>query len=116
MNFGAKPIDQIQNIQELWERYNFGEQPLTNAMLGVVEEVGELSHLLLKRDQKIREGSHESEELFKAKITDAVGDITIYLMSLCTKFGINFCGAVEKTSFEVFKRDWKKFPKDGVSE
>lgn len=89
-----------------WSRNNFGDQPSTNPLLGIVEEVGELSHAHLKGIQSIR---HTAEEIQVMKV-DAVGDILIYLADYCSRDGIHMQKAVEATWKKVSKRDWVEQP------
>lgn len=105
-------VRQIQKEQEAWSRYNFGSSDPTHALLGVSEEVGELSHAHLKKLQGIR----ITPEQFQAKAKDAVGDIVIYLMDYCTSNGWDFMQVVQDTWANVKTRDWKKFPKNGRTE
>jgi NTP pyrophosphatase (non-canonical NTP hydrolase) len=141
--------------------------------LGVAEEIGELTHAILKREQKIR---GEAKRRTNAEIKDALGDAAIYMLHLAYKQHItpNFAnelvpidkefpllGAMHRSagvlilklhhfngSFplivewaiiftnlwnfaalhklnlltltkdvwtEVFKRDWRKYPKNGLT-
>lgn len=86
-----------------WSYKNFGDQEATNPLLGVVEEVGELCHAVLKSRQKIRKG-----EDHVAGAQDAVGDIVIYLADFCTRYNIDFDKAVTTAWDEVKVRDWTK--------
>jgi NTP pyrophosphatase (non-canonical NTP hydrolase) len=61
-----------------WADYNFGEIPSEQPVLGIIEELGELSHAHLKSLQNLR----RHEDHFAAK-KDAVGDIVIYLADYC---------------------------------
>ena len=61
-----------------WADRNFDHH---DPALGVIEEIGELAHAVLKRNQKIRQ-SKPAEEM-QTDIIDAVGDITIYLLHWC---------------------------------
>jgi NTP pyrophosphatase (non-canonical NTP hydrolase) len=103
---------QLQIEQQEWEKKNFPDNQKHFAMLGLLEEVGELAHALLKMEQGIR----GTKEEHMAAAEDAVGDITVYLSSVCSHYGIDFQGAVDKTWPEVQKRDWIKYPKDGLTE
>lgn len=76
------------------------------------EELGELSHAYLKSFQNIRGTKAEHE----AEIQDAVGDIIIYLLDFCNKAEIDLEGAINETWKLVKKRDWQRYPKNGVSE
>lgn len=102
-------LHQLQREVGEWAEKNFGKQIPTRPFLGVVEEVGELSHALLKKDQGIRGTAEEHD----AGICDAVGDIMIYLADFCYRSGISLAGSVNKAWLEVRDRDWKKFPKNG---
>jgi len=53
---------------------------------GIVEEIGETVHCILKRAQKIRK--MDKEEIFKPAITDAFADTMIYLLHLCYLFNV----------------------------
>jgi NTP pyrophosphatase (non-canonical NTP hydrolase) len=67
----------VKEVRE-WADYNFGDIPSEQPVLGVIEELGELSHAHLKTLQGIR----NNEDHFAAK-KDAVGDILIYLADYC---------------------------------
>ena len=99
-------IREIQNELIIWLNNNFPSSDWQKQFMGIVEEVGELSHSLLKQSQGIRGNSEEHE--LKAK--DAVGDITIYLMALCIRRGWDFQEIVEETWNLVSKRNWKENP------
>jgi NTP pyrophosphatase (non-canonical NTP hydrolase) len=96
----------LQDGVALWGRQNFGdeeERPSYHPLLGVQEEVGELSHAHLKQEQGIRGTPEELE----AKAKDAVGDIVIFLADYCTLRGFDMQEIVEETWQHVSKRNWK---------
>jgi len=97
-------LDQLQSEVEEWTAKNFPNTKPYQPLLGVQEEVGELSHAHLKMEQSIR-GTTEQHENAKR---DAIGDIVIYLADYCNKNRINFQQAVALTWHEVKKRDWTK--------
>lgn len=101
----------IQGEVRDWSNYNFGDQGPFRPFLGVVEEVGELSHVLLKEGQGIREGTDRLAS-FDKKV-DAVADIMIYLLDFCSRSSIDLESALLKTWHDVKTRDWKKYPKTG---
>lgn len=70
-------IDWEQYIEERteWVEKNFPPDTPSHSMLGVIEEMGELSHSYLKNIQGIR-GDEEKHIL---DMKDAVGDMTVYL-------------------------------------
>ncbi len=50
--------------------------------LGVAEEIGELTHAVLKREQKIRSAASKKTQF---EIVDALGDAAIYMLHLAYK-------------------------------
>jgi NTP pyrophosphatase (non-canonical NTP hydrolase) len=103
---------QLQNEQKEWSLHNFGDQPAYFALLGIIEEAGELCHAHLKTEQNIR---GDSVQHFLDK-QDAIADIIIYLADYCWRSGIDLDLVVRQTWDAVKQRDWKAFPKNGVSE
>lgn len=93
-----------------WSRKNFPNNRQDNPFYGVVEEVGELAHALLKQDQGIR-GTFE-EHTNDAK--DAVGDILVYLADFCERRNWSMQEIVEEVWGKVKQRDWTKNQKDGT--
>lgn len=76
-------LAEIQPEQGEWQRKNFPNADSGDAFAGIVEEVGELSHAILKRSQGIRGKDHLD------KISDAIGDILIYGLAYLNKIGLN---------------------------
>lgn len=77
--------------------------------LGVVEEVGELSHAILKLMQHQngrRDPRYQVEQLEEAK-KDAVGDIMLFLMDYCNLTGIDMEAQLVET-WELVKRRWSE--------
>ena len=102
---------QLQEEHRIWVEKNFPDSPNYHSLLGVVEEVGELSHAHLKREQGIR--GTEQEHIEEAK--DAIGDTIIYLTDYCTRMGFDFQEIMEDTWNQVKQRDWQKNPKKGTT-
>lgn len=102
----------LQNRLDLWRQRNFPGHTAEEQLLGVVEEVGELAHAVLKRKQGIR-GTKEEHD---AAVRDAVGDIQIFLAGFCSREGINMQAEYETTARSVMERDWIKFPTNGRTE
>ena len=92
----------LQDQVKKWSLHNFGQVPRWQPLLGAVEEVGELAHSFLKREQKIR-GTDEEHE---ANEKDAIGDIVVYLADFCWRSGYDLNMIVEDTWETVKKRDW----------
>lgn len=102
----------LQEEHAAWERHNFGVQPAHRSFFGIVEEVGELAHALLKSEQGIR----GSQEKFDQLAQDALGDILVFMASYANKRGWDLQEILEQVWGEVKQRDWKRFPKNGLSE
>jgi len=92
-----------------WREKNFPESGVDDQFLGLVEELGELAHTRLKIRQSIR-GANTAEE------QDAIGDIMIYLLNYCSERGYILEEIISETWLTVSKRDWIKFPKNGLTE
>jgi NTP pyrophosphatase (non-canonical NTP hydrolase) len=102
-------LTQLQNEQAAWAERNFGTVTVDSQLLGVMEEVGELAHAVLKSEQGIR----GSRELHNAEAADATGDIVIYLAGVASTLGIDMEQAVTDTWASVSQRDWRKHPETG---
>jgi NTP pyrophosphatase (non-canonical NTP hydrolase) len=103
-------INRIQEEQFEWSKANFGPQDPMLPLLGVVEEVGELCHAVLKRKQGIR-----MNEDHLAMEKDAIGDIVIYLMDYCNRRGFNLLNLVSRAWDEVRQRDWSPYQREDGS-
>jgi len=99
----------LQAEHKVWLEHNFPRQLSHEALLGVVEEVGELSHSHLKKGQGIR----GTDRAHVAAIKDAIGDIVIYLASYCTTNGYDLDECVEDAWALVMQRDWQDNKVDG---
>jgi NTP pyrophosphatase (non-canonical NTP hydrolase) len=118
-NFGLKQRELAD-----WQHRNFGIVGTASLMLGVMEEVGELSHAILKKQQGIREYSQndymkkelkekeiaEVTDKYRKHIADAYGDILVYLGQVMFNEGIDCEEAFSEVSAKVLKRDWKSNP------
>lgn len=102
----------IQDEHWVWLKHNFPDQQDHDALLGLIEEVGELAHAHLKAQQAIRGTSEEH----RAAASDAIGDIIIYLASYCNTNDFSLSDCFDTAWSEVENRDWIKYSKDGVSE
>lgn len=109
----AKPIPfTLADLQEEvieWSRKNFPNNQSYHPLLGLMEEVGELSHAHLKSEQGIR---GDIAELYAQKV-DAVADIIIYLADYCARNNISLHSAVVNTWAKVKQRDWTKNKQNG---
>lgn len=108
-------LNELQSKLKRWQENNFDKDctgPEWMA-LGAAEELGEVSHIIVKAKQKIRQHQGGLDEKSLEALADGVGDTVIYLMQLCSHLGINFANALYYTAENVMKRDWKKFPTNG---
>jgi len=104
-------LHSLQEQQKPWVKHNFGERPTVWPLLGLVEELGELCHAVLKDWQGIR-----TNEDHTAAAKDAIGDLVIFLSDYCSSRCFDLQQIVEDTWAKVQKRDWKADPKNGVSQ
>lgn len=109
-------IKTLQQEQKQWAEYNFPKKPNwnmmlgTGALLGIIEEVGELAHAHLKEAQGIR----GDQTKHQAAAKDALGDIFIYMLDYMSSRGWDAERIIEETWMEVKKRDWRKNPTDAA--
>lgn len=93
-----------------WKKNNFPNSGDVQQFIGVVEEVGELAHAILKSLQGIRGDEHEAEA------RDAVGDIMIFLLNFCSANGWDLEDILVETWDEVKERDWIQYPEAGIGD
>lgn len=93
-------IRDFQAEQKEWTERNFGVGPADHPLLGIIEELGELSHAVLKAAQGIRGNVTKHEEAAK----DAVGDLVIYLADYATKTNVALGDLTAETTFEGFQQ------------
>lgn len=112
-------LDKLQTEVYHWANYNFDpvnlsveDQTALVALTGVAEEAGEVVRAIRKLVQGIR-GTREE---WIAEIEKEGADVVIQLMSGFNALGLNLNDAVAKRWESVGRRDWKNFPKNGVSE
>lgn len=76
-----QPLDELQLIQQVgeWATKNFRDK--RGAEWGIIEEVGEAAHCILKARQKIR--GFDNHEFFLEKFSDSLADTIIYLADWC---------------------------------
>lgn len=99
----------LQAQHAIWSAYNFGPQPSIHSLLGIMEELGELTHAHLKAAQGIR-GTPEEHRAAKA---DAIGDLVVFLTDYCTRENFDLDQIVTDVWSEVRRRDWKRYPVTG---
>jgi NTP pyrophosphatase (non-canonical NTP hydrolase) len=105
-------LKQLQKELLVWQGHNFPGRKWDKPFMGMVEELGELSHALLKQEQGIR-GTSQNHD---AAIVDAVADLLVFMADFCNARGINLQTALTDTWAQVRQRDWVRFPKNGKDE
>lgn len=70
-------LGDVQRENKPWREYNFPKSPNHQPLLGVIEEIGELSEALI------------AVPLDMAKVKDAFGDIGVYACDLCTRLHLD---------------------------
>jgi len=80
-NLDPETLQDLQESLYEWQIYNFGDQDNERVLLGVCEEVGELCHAVLKKEQGIRGTPEEHDN----ELRDAIGDIMIYTLNYLSK-------------------------------
>ena len=100
-------LDEIQSQHARLTFKNFGwelgPERCLQPLAGVTEEAGELAHAILKLTQRIR-----TDEPHYKEGQDAVGDIVMYLLDICTRMGWSFNDCVDLAWSTIEKRDWTK--------
>lgn len=83
MAFNPNPANEVELIQVVgaWAKYNFAHRRAPH--FGMVEEIGEATHCVIKRVQGIR--GFDKEPFFIEKLTDAFADTIIYLADWCSE-------------------------------
>ena len=119
----------LQAEQVSWVKHNFGDRPAWQPLLGLMEEIGELTeatggnqHItelvrvlgrLAHADLKSFQGIRTNED-HDAKAKDAVADIVIFLADYCSARGWDMEDIVQSTWDQVKRRDWKRDRAKGV--
>jgi NTP pyrophosphatase (non-canonical NTP hydrolase) len=102
-------LDWLQARHAKWAWANFPDETPRDVFLGVVEEVGELAHSILKSHQSIRGTAADH----KAAERDAIGDVFLYLLHYVELRGWNLADIALETMDLVHKRDWAANRLDG---
>jgi hypothetical protein len=106
-------LDQLQEEIGHWSYMQFGKPKgkslaqhmlidTNDPLMGVVEEIGELHHAVLKQKQEIR-----TSENYEEKEKDALGDLLICLLDYCHRRGFS--------ASEILKHTWEEKTNAGVT-
>lgn len=106
-------LKEFQQRVLAWQTYNFPNNGYIEPLMGIVEEVGELYHAVLKSRQQIRGFDTVLDTTSKNAAKDAVGDTLIYLFNFCSLYGLSIEECAETAWGEIKDRDWRKYPKTG---
>src|SRR5215471_1458732 len=87
----------IQHERDYWVAHNFPHDRIEDSFMGMVEEMGELAHHLLKSRQGIRGGDVDHE----AEIRDACADLVIFTMGIASHKGFDLGRVVDETWDQV---------------
>lgn len=104
-------LRQVQDASGAWRDRNFPGHTGQQAFMGMVEELGEISHHLLKRSQGIR----GSGEFHDTEIRDGCADLIIFMCGLANDEGFDLETILDETWAKVSKRNWVKDPEKGGS-
>lgn len=108
-------LNDLQGRLKQWQERNFDPDctgPEWMA-LGACEELGEVSHIIVKAKQRIRQHQAGLDDKTLNELADGVADTVVYLMQLCSHLGIDFAKALYFTAESVMQRDWRKYPTNG---
>lgn len=97
-------LRRMQGEHSEWQRRNFAESATgANSYLGMVEEMGEMAHAMLKRNQGIRD---IDDEKALDLIIDAHCDWIIFSFGLANDLGYDLESELERVWGKVRNRDW----------
>lgn len=114
---GRVSIPHLQQTWKEWSTRNFGPsfQPVPGMpyrpLIGMMEELGELAHAHLKKEQNIR-----LNEDHEGNAKDSIGDLFMFMMDYCNGRGWDIEEIITKTACHVLRRDWTADPTMGVSQ
>lgn len=95
-------VAQTQQAIYEWSLEQFGDQDPENPLIGAQEELGEVSRIVLKGKQGIRQ-----EELADEDLEMEVADIVIYLMDFCARNDVDLAEGLHRARTKVLDRDFE---------
>lgn len=93
-----------------WSERNFGLVPNSqiplriSSFLGMVEELGEIAHAILKMTQGIRGTREEHTEAIK----DGIADLLVFTLDFCARNQMEAELLLDEVWKKVKQRDWNK--------
>ena len=113
MSANPKTLSSYQSEIHSWSTRNFGHNINicfdTSAFLGMVEEIGEIAHAILKLSQGIR----GDQSTHVAAIKDGVADLLIFTLDFCARNNLDAESLLSEVWAKVSRRDWKRNPVTG---
>lgn len=105
-----RTFEELQQQCKGWTDHNFPKAEPWQPLLGAAEEIGELCHAHLKESQGIRQGN------YRVAKEDAVGDTIVFLADYCNRNGLDLAQCVNTAWAAASRRDWVKYPVNGLTE
>lgn len=105
-------IREIQSSVASWVKHNFPSSTAQDEILGMQEDLGKLARAYLKSKQKIR-GYSFSGDKSKREMSDAIGNMMIYMLGFCESVGIDLESEVFSAWEKIKKLDWSADPDSG---
>lgn len=123
-----KSFDQIQLEIGQWAKGQFGDNPNRSAghpgegsplgsippLLGMAEEVGELSHAYVYRLQG--RGEFHNDKLYRDAVEDGLGDLLVFACDFANRERISLLAALNKTWDKVCQRRRENWNADKARE
>ena len=101
-------LETLQALVREWTDHNFPYATSTEPLVGMMEELGEVSHAWLKLKQGIR-----TDQNHDLALKDGIGDMLIYMAHFCSLQGITLEECFQLAWDTVSKRDWIERPESG---
>lgn len=103
-------LRKLQKEVREWSNKNFPDKKPHQPLIGIMEEIGELSHVRLKYEQELYQLPYYYQET-----KDGVADLFIFLLDYCNQVGIDFDDAlkegweyIQTRNYETFKRSYAR--------
>lgn len=112
MSLDLSGLRTLQDQVGAWRTHNFPQATLEHQALQLAEETGEVCRAV----NKAANGYRGSRTEHMNALADGVGDVAISLAALCDRAGIDLAVCIETAWHVVSQRDWRRFPRNGVSE
>ena len=106
-------LEKFQDEVAAWHRQQpWSEDDQVSITLGLTEEAGEVARAVLKRHQAIR-GTYEE---WTEEVRKELGDVLIKAAAIANKEGFLLEDVIVARWDDVRRRDFTRFPKNGLTE